>query len=229
MTHGTPQGPSLASLAEASDEDLLRIAANGAEEAIAILYDRYQGLMYGLALKITADPALAQDAVQEAFVGIWRHASRFDAGRATARAWMLAIAHHRAIDAVRRRRPTSVLVEDEATMPSALVAPDIWGEVRQRLDAGSVRTALERLAPLQREAIELAYFGGLTQQDIAARTGAPLGTVKSRVRLGLLALRTEIEAIERSPEAVAGPSTQDTRSRPDSPAHVPGSPSGAEP
>src|SRR5262245_48216457 len=198
MSHGTPQGPLSTSLAERSDEDLLRAAGDGTEEAIAILYDRYQGLMYGLALKITADPTAAQDAVQEAFVGIWRHAVRFDAQRATARAWMLAIAHHRAIDVVRRRRPTSTLVDDEAPLPPALVAPDSWGEVRQRLDAGSVRAALTRLAPLQREAIELAYFGGLTQLDIAARTGAPLGTVKSRVRLGLLALRTEMEAIERT-------------------------------
>jgi RNA polymerase sigma-70 factor (ECF subfamily) len=87
---------------------------------------------------------------------------------------------------------------DEATPPPSLVAPDVWAEVRQRLDAGTVREALGRLAPLQREAIELAYFGGLTQHDIAARTGAPLGTVKSRVRLGLAALRTEIEALDRA-------------------------------
>jgi RNA polymerase sigma-70 factor (ECF subfamily) len=89
------------------------------------------------------------------------------------------------------------LAGDEDLLPPALVRPDLWGEVRQRLDADVVREALSRLAPLQREAIELAYFGGLTQQEIASRTGSPLGTVKSRVRLGLQALRTEIEAIER--------------------------------
>ena len=187
-----------------SDEDLLRHAADGAQEAIALLFDRYQGLMYGLALKISADPPTAQDVVQDAFVSIWRNATRFDASRASARSWMLAIAHHRAIDAVRRRRPTSDLATGDAALPAALVAPDIWTDVRQRLDAGTVRQALARLAPLQREAIELAYFRGLTQGDIAARTGAPLGTVKSRVRLGLLALRTEIEALERSPQP--GPS-----------------------
>jgi RNA polymerase sigma-70 factor (ECF subfamily) len=111
---------------------------------------------------------------------------------------MLAIVHHRAVDAVRRRRPTGQ-TEADAPLPAALVVPDIWGEVRQRLDAAVVRDALARLAPLQREALELAYFKGLTQQEIAARTGAPLGTVKSRVRLGLEALRTEIEAMERAP------------------------------
>jgi RNA polymerase sigma-70 factor (ECF subfamily) len=198
MQQGAPPDSSVDQLEERSDEDLLRHAADGAQEAIAILFDRYQGLMYGLAMKITADAATAQDVVQDAFVGIWRNASRFDPGRASARAWMLSIAHHRAVDAVRRRRPTSELEQDGAPLPPALVAPDIWGEVRQRLDAATVRAALDRLAPLQREAIELAYFKGLTQQDIAARTESPLGTVKSRVRRGLQALRTEIEAMERS-------------------------------
>lgn len=195
---GAPPDPIRNQLDERSDEELLRNAADGAQEALATLFDRYQGLMYGLAMKITADPATAQDVVQDAFAGIWRNASRFDSERASARAWMLAIAHHRAVDAVRRRRPTAQLESDGAPLPPALVAPDIWGEVRQRLDAATVRIALDRLAPLQREAIELAYFKGMTQQDIAARTESPLGTVKSRVRLGLQTLRTEIEAMERS-------------------------------
>lgn len=198
MYQGVPPDSPPDQLDERSDEDLLRHAADGAQEVIAILFDRYQGLMYGLAMKITADPATAQDVVQDAFVGIWRNAGRFDPERASARAWMMAIAHHRAVDAVRRRRPTRELDPDAGSLPPALVAPDIWGEVRQRLDATTVRAALDRLAPLQREAIELAYFKGLTQADIAARTETPLGTVKSRVRLGLMALRTEIEAMERS-------------------------------
>ena len=115
---------------------------------------------------------------------------------------MLAIVHHRAIDALRRQRPMTGLPEGDAPLPAALVRPDIWGEVRQRLDAETIRNALERLSPVQREAIELAYFSGLTQQEIAVRTGAALGTVKSRVRLGLMALRTEIEAQGRAGDAV---------------------------
>jgi RNA polymerase sigma-70 factor (ECF subfamily) len=112
---------------------------------------------------------------------------------------MLAIAHHRAIDAVRRRRPLGALPDEEAPgTPPALVRPDVWTEVVARLDAAAVRQALDRLSDVQREVLELAYFGGLTQQDIAARTGTPLGTVKSRARLGLLALRTELEALDRS-------------------------------
>ncbi|CAN5591576.1 sigma-70 family RNA polymerase sigma factor [soil metagenome] len=189
-----------------SDEDLLLRAARGGEAAMAVLFDRHGGIMHGLALRITGDEALAQDAVQDAFVGIWRDASRFDAARASARSWMLAIARHRAIDAVRRRRPTSELPAGDAPPPAALVAPDVWGDVSRRLDGAVVGEALGRLAPLQRQAIEMAYFGGLTQQEIASRTGAPLGTVKSRVRLGLLALRTEIEASERPKDRTTGAS-----------------------
>jgi RNA polymerase sigma-70 factor (ECF subfamily) len=148
--------------------------------------------MYGLAMRITQDATLAQDVVQEAFVGIWRNASRFDAARASARTWILSITHNRSIDALRRRRPAQELPDPELPPPAALVTPDIWGEVAGRLDATRVRAAIGRLSPPQREAIALAYFGGLTQQEIAERTGAPLGTVKSRVRLGLLALRDEL-------------------------------------
>lgn len=180
-----------------SDELLLARAGRGLQEAVAILFDRHHRSMYGLALRITGDDASAQDAVQDAFVSIWRNASRFDAARASARSWMLAIAHYRAIDAVRRRRPTTALPGPQESVPPALVLPDIWVEVIARLDAATIRRALDRLSPVQREVLELAYFNGLTQQDIATRTGTPLGTVKSRARLGLLALRTELEAMER--------------------------------
>jgi RNA polymerase sigma-70 factor (ECF subfamily) len=103
--------------------------------------------------------------------------------------WLLAIVHHRAIDAVRRRRPTTELPEQESIPPPQLRLPDVWGEVAARLDADDVRRAMGALSDVQREAIELAYFGGLTQMEIAERTATPLGTVKSRMRLGLLAMR----------------------------------------
>lgn len=178
---------------EPSDEALLeRLAAGADERALSDLYDRYQAQMYGLALRITKDPALAQDAVQEAFVGVWRNAAKYAAGRSTVRTWMLSIAHHRAIDIVRRRRPTTVLPEIE-TADAALRAPDVWPEVAQALDRQTVAAALTGLPNAQREAIQLAYFEGLTQAEIAERTGTPLGTVKSRVRLGLLAMRRELE------------------------------------
>ena len=104
-------------------------------------------------------------------------------GRGSVKTWLLAIVHHRAVDAVRRRRPTNALPESEDVTPAALTTPDVWGEVSADLDATTVRAALDVLPDVQREVIELAYFGGLTQQEIAARTGAPLGTVKGRCAL----------------------------------------------
>ena len=176
-----------------TDEDLLLAVAQGDQEAIGRLYDRHQGTMYGLAMRIANDAGLAQDVVQEAMLGVWRNASRFDAGRAKGRTWILALVHHRAIDALRRRRRASVaLPEPDMPPPAALVVPDIWDDVVGRLDAVAIRGALERVPVAQREVIELAYFAGRTQQEIASQVGIPLGTVKSRVRLGLLALRAEL-------------------------------------
>jgi RNA polymerase sigma-70 factor (ECF subfamily) len=103
--------------------------------------------------------------------------------------WLLSIVHHRAIDAIRRRKPTSELPEREDVPPVELRLPDIWAEVSANLDADAVRGAMAVLSDVQRQAIELAYFGGLTQQEIAVRMDTPLGTVKSRMRLGLLAMR----------------------------------------
>ena len=148
--------------------------------------------MYGLALRITSDPGLAQDAVQEAFVGIWRNASSYAADRASVRTWVLAITHNRSIDVVRRRRPATPLPEGEE-VHSALTAPDVWPEVARAADAQAVRAAMDSLPIAQREVIEWAYFGGLTQTEIAERAGVPLGTVKGRVRLALQALRRALE------------------------------------
>jgi RNA polymerase sigma-70 factor (ECF subfamily) len=145
-----------------------------------------------IALRVTGDATLAEDVLQDAFLGAWRHAARYAEGRGSVKTWLLAIVHHRAVDAVRRRRPTAALPETEDVAPPALTLPDVWGEVSADLDAETVRGALDTLPDAQREAIELAYFGGLTQQEIADRTGAPLGTVKGRMRLGLLAMRKHL-------------------------------------
>jgi RNA polymerase sigma-70 factor (ECF subfamily) len=154
-------------------------------------------MAYSIAYRITNDAAAAEDVVQEAFLGAWRNAARYVEGRGSVKTWLLSIVHHRAIDAVRRRRPVAELPEREDVPPPALRLPDVWGEVSANLDAEAVRAALAGLPDVQREAIELAYFGGLTQQEIAERTGTPLGTVKSRMRLGLLAMRRVL--IEASP------------------------------
>ena len=180
------------STVEDDDRQVLARIANGELNALEALYDRYRTMAYSIALRVTGDASLAEDVLQEAFLGAWRHAGRYAEGRGSVKTWLLAIVHHRAVDAVRRRRPTNALPEIEDVTPAALTVPDLWGEVSAGLDAGPVRAALDVLPEAQREAIELAYFGGLTQQEIATRTGAPLGTVKGRMRLALLAMRRHL-------------------------------------
>ena len=172
-----------------ADRAVLALVTAGQLDALQELYDRYRIMAYSIALRITTDPSLAEDVVQDAFLGVWRNASRYVEGRGSVKTWLLSIVHHRAVDAVRRRRPTTELPEREDVPPTALTLPDIWAEVAGNLDRAEIATAMATLSDVQREAIELAYWGGLTQQEIAERTGTPLGTVKSRVRLGLLSLR----------------------------------------
>jgi RNA polymerase sigma-70 factor (ECF subfamily) len=180
--------------ADEADRAVLVRLTDGELDALEDLYDRYKTMAYSIAYRITNDATLAEDVVQEAFLGVWRNAARYVEGRSSVKTWLLAIVHHRAIDAVRRRRPTIELPDVESPPPAAFTLPDVWAEVAAGLDAETVRAALATLSDVQREAIELAYFGGLTQQEIAGRTGAPLGTVKSRMRLGLLAMRRSLEA-----------------------------------
>jgi RNA polymerase sigma factor (sigma-70 family) len=175
-----------------ADRAVLARIANGELDALEELYDRYKTMAYSIAYRITNDVTLAEDVVQDAFLGAWRNAARYLEGRGSVKTWLLSIVHHRAIDAIRRRRPTTQLPEREEVPPASLTLPDVWTEVSAGLDAEVVRGALAVLSDVQREAIELAYFGGLTQQEIAARTGTPLGTIKSRMRLGLLAMRRSL-------------------------------------
>jgi RNA polymerase sigma factor (sigma-70 family) len=175
------------------DRQVLTRIAEGELDALDALYERYKTMAYSIALRITNDPTQAEDVVQEAFLGVWRNAGRYVTGKGSVKTWLLAIVHHRAIDAIRRRRPTTELPDTEVVPPPQLRLPDVWGEVAARLDADAVRRALGALSDVQREAIELAYFGGLTQLEIAERTATPLGTVKSRMRLGLLAMRRALE------------------------------------
>ena len=188
MSDTAERGPSSVTPEDADRAVLARISA-GELNALDELYERYRTMSYSIAYRITGDATLAEDVVQDAFLGAWRNAARYVAGRGSVKTWLLSIVHHRAVDAVRRRRPTTELPEREDLPPAALTLPDIWAEVAGNLDRESIRGALASITQVQREAIELAYFGGLTQQEIADRTGTPLGTVKSRMRLGLLALR----------------------------------------
>ena len=169
--------------------------ASGDLGALDQLYEHYGAMSFSIAYRITGDRSAAEDVVQEAFLGAWRNAGRYSGARGSVRTWLLSIVHHRAIDAVRRRRPTSELPEGDAGLPDTLTLPDTWTEVVVGLDRAAIRGAIGQLSAVQREAIELAYFNGLTQTEIAERTGVPLGTVKGRLRLGLQSLRAAMLAM----------------------------------
>ena len=177
-------------LAHLSDEALVALLARGDEGALAELYDRFGAVAYGLALRVVRDAALAEDAVQEAFLVVWRTASRFVAERAKARTWILTLVHRRAVDLVRREqtRRTDPL-PDQPDHGGRTAEEEAW----LRLERARVQEALKRLPDQQREAIELAYYGGFTQSELADRLGEPLGTVKSRMFTGLSRLRDLLE------------------------------------
>ena len=173
-------------LAHLSDEALVALVSRSDESALAELYDRVGGIAYGLAYRILRDESLAEDAVQEAFLGLWRSASSFIPERAKASTWILTLVHRRAVDLVRReqRRRTEPL--EGAPEPSEGSAEEAaW----LRHERARVQTALAELPDQQREAIELAYYGGYTQSELAERLGQPLGTIKSRMFSGLTRLR----------------------------------------
>jgi RNA polymerase sigma factor (sigma-70 family) len=174
------------SAVDTSDESLLARVARGDDDALGSLYDRFGRVAYGLALRIVRDERLAEDAVQEAFLAVWRQAASFRPERANARAWVLTFVHRRAVDLVRReeRRRTEPL-EPEAEPATGSTAEA--AELRRRREA--VQHALAQLPEEQRRPIELAYYGGLSQSELAERLGEPLGTIKSRMFTGLKRLR----------------------------------------
>jgi RNA polymerase sigma factor (sigma-70 family) len=184
-------------LAHLSDEALVALVARGDDGALAALYDRFGRVAYGLALRVVRDRALAEDAVQEAFLTVWRNADRFMPERAKASTWILTFVHRRAVDLVRReeRRRTEPLPET----PLEGVAPATDEEAWLRLRRERVQSALRMLPDQQREAIELAYFGGFTQSELAERLGEPLGTIKSRMFTGLARLRELLADNELEP------------------------------
>ncbi len=173
-------------LAHLSDEALPALVARGDEAALAELYDRFGRIAYGLALRILRDPSLAEDAVQDAFLAAWRTAVSFDPGRGKASTWLLTLVHRRAVDVVRReeRRRADPLDADPV---AAGESTDETAEVRA--DRRRVQAALAKLPPDQRQALELAYYGGLSQSELAEQLGVPLGTVKSRMFVALSRLR----------------------------------------
>jgi RNA polymerase sigma factor (sigma-70 family) len=172
--------------AHLSDEALVALVARSSDAALGELYDRHGRTAYGLALRVVRDASLAEDVVQDAFLGVWRSATRFVPEQAKASTWIMTFVHRRAVDLVRReerRRGQPLEQADEPVTSSS--EEDAW----LRFERERVQEALAKLPDQQREAIELAYYGGFTQAQLAERLGQPLGTIKSRVFNGLGRLR----------------------------------------
>lgn len=173
-----------------TDEQLLEAVGRGDDDALGALYDRFGRVAYGLALRILRDQALAEDAVQEAFLAVWRSADAYKRERAKPSTWILTVVHRRAVDLVRREeRRRGEPLDDAPEAASAAVDEDVV--LRDRRVA--VQSALQQLSDDQRQALELAYYGGLTQSQLADRLGVPIGTVKSRMFAGLGRLRELLE------------------------------------
>lgn len=177
---------------------LVAAMAAGDRNALARLYDLQAGPIYSLASRLLGDAAEAQDVVQEIFLQVWRTAATYEASRGTVFSWLATLTRNRAIDRLRMRRRRSELLAGAAPelQPAPVSGDDadsamsLW--VREK--ATAVRAALADIPPDQQQAIELAYFGGLTQQEIAARLNEPLGTIKARIRRGLLRLKDRLHS-----------------------------------
>jgi RNA polymerase sigma-70 factor (ECF subfamily) len=166
------------------DASVIAAIRSGDASAMAVLYDRYSSLVYSVALRILGDSGLSEDVLQDVFMQLWRRPEMFDSSRGSLGPWLAVIARNRAIDALRKRRP-----ENDVSDVIISVEPDLAGEAERSRAMEKVRGALSTMPTAQRSALEMAFFEGLTHTEIAAKTGDPLGTIKTRIRAGLLALR----------------------------------------
>jgi RNA polymerase sigma factor (sigma-70 family) len=180
-----------------SDERLIKAIGNGAIWAMEQLYRRYSVLLYSLTYRMVADHQVAEDLLQEAFLSIWHHARSYSPQAGTVRNWLFSIVHHRTIDYLRavRRRASSLREApwEEVEQDERSAVPDVWHEAWRSVQSGQVRRALMEVPIEQRMVIELAYFQGWTHSEIAEGCHIPLGTVKTRMRLGLMHLKRVLE------------------------------------
>jgi RNA polymerase sigma-70 factor, ECF subfamily len=166
------------------DAALIARLRAGDENAMADLYDRYSGVVYGVALRVLRDTTAAEDLLQEVFLQLWRRPQSFNADRGRLAPWLAVIARNRAIDMLRKRPP-----EDDISESPIATGVNLEDAAIERLAVDKVRGVLAGLPPEQRKALEMAFFEGMTHTEIAAKTGEPLGTVKTRIRSALLAVR----------------------------------------
>lgn len=171
---------------QAISPDLSAVTAmkSGDQRAMAELYDRYASIVYAVALRVLGDTMAAEDVLQEVFLQLWRNPGAFDAARGSLAAWLAVITRNRAIDLLRKRKPMTD-IEDVVVS----VTPDLANEADRSRAAEKVRGVLGAMPSAQRSALEMAYFQGLSQSEIASKTGEPLGTIKTRIRAGLMTLR----------------------------------------
>jgi RNA polymerase sigma-70 factor, ECF subfamily len=171
------------------DTVLVSAIRGGDQNAMATLYDRYSSIVYSVALRVLADTGAAEDVLQEVFMQLWRNPTAFDASRGSLGAWLAVITRNRSIDALRKRRSETDI--DEVIVS---VQPDLASEAERTRALEKVRGVLGSMPVSQRTALELAFFEGLTHTEIAGKTGEPLGTIKTRIRSGLLTIRKAFEA-----------------------------------
>ena len=181
--------PSAKDQPQTTDSMLMSRIRAGDEDALAALHDRYASVVYSVALRVLGETTQAEDILQDIFIQLWRNPQRFDSSRGSLGAWLAVIARHRAIDQLRRRRPESDIEDVVISVDTRLEQ-----STDRSIAIAKVRAAVERLPVEQRQPLELAFFQGLTHSEIATKTGEPLGTIKTRIRSALLALRKALTA-----------------------------------
>jgi RNA polymerase sigma factor (sigma-70 family) len=190
----------VADLGDERDRDLIRRIAWGDRDSFRRLFARYAPTALGLARRVLRQPHLAEETVQEAFLSVWKNPTTYDAARGSVRAWLMSAVHHRAVDTVRREEAQRRRAEDVLSLPdvpSQDPAEQVVEELGLPEERAAVRRALQDLPAVQRQVIELMYFSGLSQSQIAERLALPLGTVKSRTLLGMRRLRSALMDLQR--------------------------------
>lgn len=193
MGEGPTPSSDTPGVAPSTDEELLVAVAGGDRTAFAALFDRYARIVHGVAAAVIRDPSMAEEVAQEVLLAVWRTAARFDPDRGSARAWLTTMAHRRAIDRVRSERSS----RDRTDRIGRRDLPRPYDDVTERAEVAhdheQVRSALHHLTEQQRQVIDLAYFEGHTYREVAEILDTPLGTIKTRMRQGLIRLRSELE------------------------------------